>query len=88
VGIAEDNLASIFEMFHQVDSSDTRKYAGVGLGLYIAKKFTDFLGGTIEVESVLGKGSIFTIRIPLEHSSCAAPKSSGQSTLKELVSLP
>jgi signal transduction histidine kinase len=88
VGIAEDNLASIFEMFHQVDSSDTRKYAGVGLGLYIAKKFTDFLGGTIEVESVLGKGSIFTIRIPLEHSGCAAPKSSGQSTLKELVSLP
>lgn len=66
VGIAEENLTAIFEMFHQVDSSDTRRYAGVGLGLYIAKKFTDLLGGTIQVESVLGKGSVFTVRIPVE----------------------
>jgi signal transduction histidine kinase len=72
LGIAEDNLASIFEMFHQVDSSDTRKYAGVGLGLYIAKKFTDLLNGTVEVESVLGKGSVFTIRIPFEVGDCVA----------------
>jgi signal transduction histidine kinase len=71
MGIAEDSLASIFDMFHQVDSSDTRKYAGVGLGLYIAKKFTDLLGGTIDVESVLGTGSVFTIRIPFELSGCA-----------------
>jgi signal transduction histidine kinase len=74
VGIAENSLASIFEMFHQVDSSDTRKYAGVGLGLYIAKKFTDLLGGVIDVESVLGKGSVFTIRIPFEMSDEAMPK--------------
>lgn len=73
LGIAEDSLASIFEMFHQVDSSDTRKYAGVGLGLYIAKKFTDLLGGTIDVESVLGTGSAFTIRIPFELSGLALP---------------
>lgn len=73
MGIAEDSLASIFDMFHQVDSSDTRKYAGVGLGLYIAKKFTDLLGGTIDVESVLGTGSVFTIRIPFELSGLALP---------------
>jgi signal transduction histidine kinase len=68
LGIAEDNLASIFEMFHQVDSSDTRRYAGVGLGLYIAKKFTDLLGGRIDVESMFGKGSVFTVTIPVEVS--------------------
>ena len=69
LGIAEGDLASIFQMFHQVDSSDTRKYAGMGLGLYIAKKFTDLLGGKIHVESVLGKGSVFTVDIPVEISA-------------------
>jgi signal transduction histidine kinase len=72
LGIADDNLASIFEMFHQVDSSDTRKYGGVGLGLYIAKKFTDLLGGSIQVESVLGRGSVFTVAIPVEIAAVGA----------------
>jgi signal transduction histidine kinase len=84
LGIAEDNLASIFEMFHQVDSSDTRKFAGVGLGLYIAKKFTDLLGGTIGVESVLGEGSVFTVAIPVEMSAGAA----AAETLQEEVNSP
>ena len=69
LGIAEGDLASIFQMFHQVDGSDTRKYAGMGLGLYIAKKFTDLLGGKIHVESVLGEGSVFTVDIPVELSA-------------------
>jgi signal transduction histidine kinase len=71
IGIAEENVAAIFEMFHQIDSSDSRKYGGVGLGLYIAKKFTDLLGGTITVESEPGKGSVFTIRIPFAVSGCS-----------------
>lgn len=73
IGIAEENLVAIFEMFHQIDSSDSRKYDGVGLGLYIAKKFTDLLGGTIEVKSVLGKGSTFTIRTPFAVAGCTIP---------------
>jgi len=73
IGIAEENLVAIFEMFHQIDSSDSRKYAGVGLGLYIAKKFTDLLGGTIEVKSALGKGSTFTIRTPFGVSGYPIP---------------
>jgi signal transduction histidine kinase len=85
LGIAEDNLASIFEMFHQIDSSDTRKYAGVGLGLYIAKKFTDLLGGTIRVESVLGKGSVFTISIPVEMSAARTERS--ETEFKDLTTL-
>jgi signal transduction histidine kinase len=73
IGIPKELLPSIFERFRQADSSDTRVYGGVGLGLYIAKKYATFLGGTIDVESKLGQGSIFALRIPcqLHSSSCA-----------------
>ena len=64
VGIADENLSIIFERFRQVDSSETRKYGGVGIGLYIAKQFTQLLGGRIEAESEPGKGSIFTVTMP------------------------
>jgi len=66
VGIAEDNFSTIFERFRQVDSSETRKYGGVGIGLYIVKKFTELLGGKVELESEEGKGSTFTVTIPGE----------------------
>lgn len=64
VGIPSEALSRIFDKFYQLDSSDTRSYGGVGLGLYIAKKFTELLGGTVEVQSEVGKGSTFTVRIP------------------------
>jgi signal transduction histidine kinase len=64
IGIPKELLPSIFERFRQVDSADTRTYGGVGLGLYIAKKYAAVLGGTIHVESRLGQGSTFALRIP------------------------
>jgi signal transduction histidine kinase len=64
VGISRDNIPHIFDMFHQLDSSVTRTYEGMGIGLYIAKKYTEMLGGSIEVESEPAKGSAFTVTIP------------------------
>jgi PAS domain S-box-containing protein len=64
VGMPEDTLTRIFDKFYQVDSSETRSYGGVGMGLYIAKRFAELLGGQIVVESTKGKGSTFRLTIP------------------------
>jgi len=64
VGIPQEHIPHIFDKFRQVDSSETRSFGGVGMGLYIAKKFTEMLGGTVEVESETGEGSAFTVTIP------------------------
>lgn len=72
VGIAKEKLPIIFEKFRQADSSETRRFSGVGLGLYIAKHFTELMGGKIEVETEEGKGSIFTVRVPCAISTPAA----------------
>jgi PAS domain S-box-containing protein len=63
-GIPPDKLDAIFEKFYQLDTSDTRLYGGLGLGLYITKQFTELLGGKITVESEVSEGSTFTVTIP------------------------
>jgi two-component system sensor histidine kinase BarA len=68
VGISHEKQQVIFEKFRQADSSETRLYGGVGLGLYIAKQLTELLGGRIEVESEVGKGAVFTVTLPANNA--------------------
>ncbi|MCX6971229.1 MAG: response regulator [Verrucomicrobia bacterium] len=77
IGIAADQLSHIFDEFRQADGSNTRKYGGTGLGLAIARKYALMLGGDITVESVLDKGSTFTLSllVDLEGAAPSAPTS-------------
>ncbi|MFH0729852.1 MAG: ATP-binding protein [Pseudomonadota bacterium] len=64
IGMRPEELAGIFQPFHQIDTGLARKREGTGLGLSICKKILDMMGGEIGVESQWGQGSTFTVRIP------------------------
>ena len=65
-GIREEDIEGIFENFRQVDSRRNRSVEGTGLGLSITKRLVELMQGTIEVESVYGEGTVFTVKIPQE----------------------
>jgi signal transduction histidine kinase/DNA-binding response OmpR family regulator/HPt (histidine-containing phosphotransfer) domain-containing protein len=71
IGIPADELARIFESFHQVDASLTRTRGGSGLGLAITRQLVELMGGEIAVESETGKGSCFSFTVPFKRSSLA-----------------
>ena len=66
IGIREDDMGKLFNMFQQVDTGNTRQYGGTGLGLAISKQLVELHGGKIIVESEYGKGSTFTFLLPIE----------------------
>lgn len=64
IGISPANLKRLFQDFSQADASTSSKYGGTGLGLALSQKLCRLMGGNISVQSELGKGSRFTIRVP------------------------
>jgi CheY-like chemotaxis protein/anti-sigma regulatory factor (Ser/Thr protein kinase) len=69
IGISEEQQENLFKEFAQADVSIARKYGGTGLGLAISSRFAQLMGGQISVESEPGKGSIFTVQLPVQVSA-------------------
>jgi hypothetical protein len=85
IGIPPDKQESIFEMFTQLDSSRSRSFEGVGLGLTICKQLVEMMGGSISVVSLPGIGSTFSVRLFLPQSSLTIPD---ECATEEIITCP
>jgi CheY-like chemotaxis protein len=73
IGMTDEQQQIVFEEFQQADQTITRKFGGTGLGLSITKRLTEMLGGHISLKSAPGKGSVFTMHVPLEIAEESTP---------------
>jgi signal transduction histidine kinase len=77
IGIATEDQAALFQDFVQVDSPIQKKFRGAGLGLALSKRLAELLGGNVGVESEIGRGSVFSIRIPVYYRPRSEPSTGG-----------
>ena len=73
IGIAQEHHERVFEAFSQVDGGNNRRYEGTGLGLSLTRKLVELQGGKISFESAKGKGSTFTVQLPIHATPHRAP---------------
>lgn len=85
IGINPENLSLIFERFRQADPSVSRKYGGTGLGLPISKNLVESMGGSLTLESEPGKGSVFTVILPLRTAQAQEAHSAVEPARKTVV---
>lgn len=71
IGIAPEQLRAIFESFRQLETGLSRSHGGLGLGLAVSRKLVELLSGTIHVASELGRGTVFTVKVPLQVTASA-----------------
>ena len=83
IGIASSDLKNLFDPFVQVDSSLSRKYTGTGLGLSLVKRFVELHSGSVHVESELGKGSRFSVELPLRRRRSADGSQRSRNTVAQ-----
>ena len=84
IGMTPEQVASLFERFHQADTSTTRRFGGTGLGLALSRAFGGMIGGDLSVESAFGLGTTFTFRVP---ATCPAVPSAAGETNGERVTV-
>jgi signal transduction histidine kinase/DNA-binding response OmpR family regulator len=72
IGLSSEQIVRLFQSFTQADASTTRKFGGTGLGLALTRRFCQMMSGDVSVHSVLGEGSVFTIKLPATVSDVAA----------------
>src|SRR6516164_9825754 len=72
IGMTAEQQAKLFEEFHQADAATARRFGGTGLGLAITRKLARMMGGDVTVTSEQGKGSVFTVRLPVALEKSAA----------------
>jgi signal transduction histidine kinase len=77
IGISEEHVDRVFDVFYQVDGSSTREYGGAGLGLAIVKSFVEAHGGEVSVRSKVGQGSVFTLVLPVRAAPTVAVTPTG-----------
>ncbi|MCK0149483.1 ATP-binding protein [Marivita sp. S6314] len=87
VGIAEADIERVFDDFHTHDASIGRKTEGTGLGLGIARRFADAMGGELGVESELGEGSVFWVRLPFKQVAALEDHDAGQDVSTDQAAL-